>query len=181
MNSNIAIYSNASQIKEIKEKLGILAEADYIYVVSQTKYTFEIDEKEIQKTVMECNKFLTVIEYIFKRNYIYVILLKEDKYDYEENELPILNSNDKYYAGYEIGTYRYNAPLSCYYNKYQNEIGFESILRDLNLLLNNRGGITYFIEEYTNHEIILVKSIEKNNFYDKMYILFKNKGGYLNE
>ena len=65
MNSNIAIYSNASQIKEIKEKLGILAEADYIYVVSQTKYTFEIDEKEIQKTVMECNKFLTVIEYIF--------------------------------------------------------------------------------------------------------------------
>lgn len=177
MNSNIVVYSNESQIKEIKEKLEISTEADYIYVVSQTEYPLEMDEKGIQKTVMKCNKFLTVIEYVFKRNYIYVILLKEDKYNYEENETHILESNDKYYAGYEIGTYRYNAPLSCYYNKYQNEIGFKAILRDLNLLLNNRGGITYFIEEYTNYDIISIESIGKNNFYDKMYILFKSKEG----
>ncbi len=180
MNSNIAIYSNDSQIKEIKEKLGILAEADYIYVVSQTESPLEMDEKGIEKTVMECNKFLTVIEYIFKRNYIYVILLKEDKYDYEENELPILNSNDKYYAGYEIDTYRYNAPMSCYYDKYQNEIGFKSIIRDLDLL-SNRGGLVHSVEEYIDYDIILFKSIKKSNFYNKMYILFKNKRGYLNE
>lgn len=174
MDGKISIYSNESQIKEIKEKLGISTEADYIYVVSQTEYPLEMDEKGIQKTVMKCNEFLTVVEYIFKRNYIYVILLKEDEYDYEENELPIFKSNDKYYAGYEIGTYRYNAPMSCYYNKYQNEIGFKAILRDLDLL-NNRGGLVHSVEEYIDYDIILFKSIKKSNFYNKMYILFKTK------
>lgn len=174
MDGKIAIYSNEDQINEIKEKLEISTDADYIYVVSQTEYPLEMDEKGIQKTVMKCNEFLTVVEYIFKRNYIYVILLKENEYDYEENELPILESNDKYYAGYEIGTYRYNAPMSCYYDKYQNEIGFKAILRDLNLL-NNKGGLVHSVEEYTDYDIILFKSIKKSNFYNKMYILFKTK------
>ena len=172
MNSNIVMYYEDSQIKEIKEKLGVSIDADYIYVVSQTESPLEMDDKGIEKTVMKCNKFLTVVEYIFKGNYIYVIFLKEDKYDYEENELPILIPNNEYYAGYEIGTYRYNAPLSCYYNKYQNEIGFKAIMRDLNLL-NNRGGLVHSIEEYANYDIIRFKSIEKSNFYHKMYILFK--------
>ena len=174
MNSKIVMYDEESQIKKIKEKLGISIDVDYIYVVNQTESPLEMDEKGIKKTVMKCNKFLTVVEYIFKENYIYVIFLKEDEYDYEENELPILIPNDKYYAGYEIGTYRYNAPLSCYYNKYQNEIGFKAILRDLNLL-NNRGGLVHSIEEYANYDIIRFKSIKKNNFYHKMYILFKTK------
>ena len=173
MNSNIVTYSNEYQIKEIKQRLGISMDVDYIYVVNHTEYPLEIDEKEMQKTVMEYNKFLTVVEYIFKRNYIYVILLKEYRYDYEENELPII-SNDKYYAGYEIGTYRHNAPMSCYYNKYQNEIGFKAIMRDLDLL-NNRGGLVHFVEVYADYDIITFKSIKKNNFYDKMYILFKVK------
>ena len=174
MNNNIVMYDEESQIKEIKQKLGVSIDADYIYVVSQTEYPLEMDEKEMQKTVMECNKFLTVIECIFKENYIYIILLKEDKYEYEENELPILIQNDKYYAGYEIGTYRYNAPLSCYYDKYQNEIGYKSILRDL-YLLTDKDGLLYSTKEYSNFDIILIKSIEKNTFYDKMYILFKTK------
>lgn len=170
MEGKISIYSNEEQINEIKEKLEISTDADYIYVVSQTEYPLEMDEKGIQKTVMKCNEFLTVVEYIFKRNYIYVILLKEN--EYEENDLPILESNDKYYAGYEIGTYRYNAPMSCYYDKYQNEIGFKAIMRDLDLL-NNRGGLVHSVEEYIDYDIILFKSIKKSNFYNKMYILFK--------
>lgn len=173
MEGKISIYSNEEQINEIKEKLEISTDADYIYVVSQTEYPLEMDEKGIQKTVMKCNEFLTVVEYIFKRNYIYVILLKEYRYDYEENELPII-SNDKYYAGYEIGTYRHNAPMSCYYDKYQNEIGFKAIMRDLDLL-NNRGGLVHSVEEYIDYDIILFKSIKKSNFYNKMYILFKTK------
>lgn len=174
MEGKISIYSNEEQINEIKEKLEISTDADYIYVVSQTEYPLEMDDKGIQKTVMKCNEFLTVVEYIFKRNYIYVILLKENEYDYEENDLPILESNDKYYAGYEIGTYRYNAHMSCYYDKYQNEIGFKAIMRDLDLL-NNRGGLVHSVEEYIDYDIILFKSIKKSNFYNKMYILFKTK------
>lgn len=36
MEGKISIYSNEEQINEIKEKLEISTDADYIYVVSQT-------------------------------------------------------------------------------------------------------------------------------------------------